>query len=839
MNDDPCMTMVSNPVPAKLSRAKLWGFRLFMMVGVPLILLLLVELALRLSGYGHSTAFFIPSAELPGKWTENSAFGWRFFPQNIARAPLPMVIEKAKAPDRIRIIVLGESAARGEPEPAFSFSRMLEILLREQFPERKFEIINTGVTAINSHAILPIARDVASLSADFWVVYMGNNEFVGPFGPGTVFGARSSSLPMLRASLALKSTRLGQALLGIRGGLHGNDSPAAWEGLEMFTRNLLPPDDPRLEGVYRCFHRNLEDILDIARDNSGQVLLCTVGVNLADGAPFASAHRASVRSDITNGFARDLVQVRGLLQQNRAQDAFPVLDRLAKADGSYAEVSFLMGRALLASGRAAEARGWLQKACDEDALKFRADSRLNTLIRHVAGRSGERVQLVDIEAELAKANTNGIPGDDLFLEHVHPTFEGNYQIAQALARSIGQSLAGGKPLRSWLGSEDVARRLGLTDWHQLGILTSTRALISRPPFSLQSTHARRDAGLQTELAILGSAAQPSRFESLNAVCAEAVERSPDDWMLLDQHAQLLASFGKIGQATNLWGKVEKLIPHHFMAYYRHGSALNQRKTASAAEPLLRRAIALRPEISDLHYELAVCLGYLERFNEAELGFQKAIDLRPTYMEAYLSWGLMLLQKKDAAAAIPKCERALELSPNNASARMGLIRALMLKPDYQKAIPQVRDVLSKQPTNVSLRLLLVDALHGAGDTNGVISELQGIVETNPQRVEARNRLAVALSAGGRWEEAETQFAEIVQQRPEDPVARFNLGRMYFNRSLLDQAEEHLRAAVKLSPTNQVFTDQLRQVLDRKRTKPQPRSGDGLPTDDADHTEKQGE
>jgi Flp pilus assembly protein TadD len=80
------------------------------------------------------------------------------------------------------------------------------------------------------------------------------------------------------------------------------------------------------------------------------------------------------------------------------------------------------------------------------------------------------------------------------------------------------------------------------------------------------------------------------------------------------------------------------------------------------------------------------------------------------------------------------------------------------------------------------------------------------------------LAVALAAGGRWEDAETQFTEIVQQRPEDPIARFNLGRMYFNRSSFDQAEELFKAAVKLSPTNQVFLDHLRQAVERKAAKP---------------------
>lgn len=50
----------------------------------------------------------------------------------------------------------------GDPQPAYGASRYLEVLLRERFPHEKFEVVNLGVTAINSHVILPIAREVAS-----------------------------------------------------------------------------------------------------------------------------------------------------------------------------------------------------------------------------------------------------------------------------------------------------------------------------------------------------------------------------------------------------------------------------------------------------------------------------------------------------------------------------------------------------------------------------------------------------------------------------------------------------------------------------------------------------
>ena len=50
------------------------------------------------------------------------------------------------------------------------------------------------MTAINSHAVLPIARECARHEGDLWIVYMGNNEMIGPFGAISVFGSQAPPL---------------------------------------------------------------------------------------------------------------------------------------------------------------------------------------------------------------------------------------------------------------------------------------------------------------------------------------------------------------------------------------------------------------------------------------------------------------------------------------------------------------------------------------------------------------------------------------------------------------------------------------------------------------------
>jgi len=268
-------------------------------LAVPFVNLVLLELVLRTLGYGYPTDFFLRT-RVDGKpvFIENQQFSKRYFPPGLERTPRPLIFSTIKPADTLRLFLFGESAAMGDPEPSFGFGRILEVLLREAVPGRKVEVINTAVTAINSHVIREIARDCADKQGDYWIVYLGNNEVVGPFGAGTVFGDQTPSRAFIRANLALKSTRLGQLLDALRDRLSGKGGvPATWEGMEMFLKQQVAQDDPRMARVYQQFADNLGDILRLGEQAGAKVLLSSVPSNLKDAAPFASQHRR----DLTPG----------------------------------------------------------------------------------------------------------------------------------------------------------------------------------------------------------------------------------------------------------------------------------------------------------------------------------------------------------------------------------------------------------------------------------------------------------------------------------------------------------------------------------------------------------
>src|SRR6185503_18768453 len=176
-----------------------------------------------------------------------------------------------------------------------------------------------------------------------------------------------------------------------------------------------PADDPRMTKVYAHFERNLADILRAGKESGVGIVVSTVGVNLRDCAPFASAHRAGLSADDQKRWEE--LYRRGIEAEDagKAPEAAARFDEAAQIDDRVAELRFRQGRCAVALGDAAQAQKQFSAARDLDTLRFRCDSRLNETTRRLAeGREVERVRFADAERAFAHFSPNGVPGDEFF-----------------------------------------------------------------------------------------------------------------------------------------------------------------------------------------------------------------------------------------------------------------------------------------------------------------------------------------------------------------------------------------------------------------------------------------
>ena len=110
----------------------------FILAGLPLALLAAAETGLRVAGYGESRDVFVARRLGPDTFQAlNRHFFEQFLDWSIRSEQWDdeeFDLTPEKPPNTCRIFFLGSSAAQGWTDPAFGYWRMLEAMLRAQWP---------------------------------------------------------------------------------------------------------------------------------------------------------------------------------------------------------------------------------------------------------------------------------------------------------------------------------------------------------------------------------------------------------------------------------------------------------------------------------------------------------------------------------------------------------------------------------------------------------------------------------------------------------------------------------------------------------------------------------
>ena len=413
-----------------------WGITLLL----PLLLLLATEGILRLVGYGNYQPLFLKAERFGAeKWVVNPRVTQRYFnlPEEIIPEASPdEYFSLEKSPKTLRIFCLGGSTTAGFPyEINATFPFQLEHRLRSAFPDRDIEVVNLGISAVNSFTVLDLLPEVLEKQPDILVVYMGHNEFYGAFGVAStqqIPGSRT----LIRTYLWLKKWRLVQLLEGLLQRDNTDSKSLTARGLmaAMAARPEIAYSDPDVKKAIRNFRENLQDVLDAASEKDVSVVLGTLVSNLADQPPFVSEFSQTSDPTVKNRLNAWLLEAKAQIEAGNVSDAQALLQRIADVDSSAAEVAYLQGKIAEQNGDTRRAYQYFARARDLDMLRFRAPSDFNKELRQLAAE--RRIPLVDLENIFRNASPNGLPGSNFFLEHLHPNFAGNQLIAESYANMI-------------------------------------------------------------------------------------------------------------------------------------------------------------------------------------------------------------------------------------------------------------------------------------------------------------------------------------------------------------------------------------------------------------------
>ena len=818
-------------------------FRLVAAVVIPAMVLVLLELALRIAEYGTPTGFTVED-EINGKQvrTDNRRFSWQFFPRKIARPSEPLVIAKSNPPNTYRIFVLGASAAKGDPDAAFSFGRILEFMLKDKYPGVRFEVHNTAITAINSHVVLEIARDCAQWDSDLFIVYLGNNEVVGPFGAGTVFSPMASNLSTIRASIGVGQLKTGQLLKDLmRVAAQEEAGPKTWLGMEMFLDKQVRHDDPGMETVYSHFRENLEDICRIAREAGAQTILSNVGVNLRDCAPLASQHRSDLSAREQEAW--QVLYQAGIRDETNGKwtEAIETYLEADRIDDQYADLHYRLGRAYWNTGNVEEAGGRFAAVLEYDTLRFRADREINRIIEETAGAKGTAngVHFVDAVKALAAESPHNTPGREFFFEHVHLNFAGNY----ILAKTVFEKVAELAP--PWIKEKDDTRRDLLTEADCMDRLVYTTydryhseddmlRRIQQSPFTNRLDNLQQQRHIQSRLKLLTRYEEPAERKRAIARYEHAVREDPPDWRLHYNFARLLSVYDeqekRVAQLTTLL----ESIPHYPLAWMQLGDALSELGDYREAITSYQEAVQLQPDHTAAHADIGIAHDRLGNTSTAQNHFDIAVEDNPQDFSLFVKMGqhkaslkkhqeaigyfqralaidsksgdvlcgiaFAQFQLGDFEEAVAHYQQALEFMPDKSGTYNNLGNVLVSMEQQEKAIEIFSKALLLSPENTLIRANLANALMDVSLFQKAAEQLTLVLEMDPEYPGLDGVLGLALARNGEYLRAITFFSRAIEKEPDNSSLYLNLGNTLLGIGQISKAVKQYEKVLQYDPAN---------------------------------------
>lgn len=841
--------------PAKkivLSKSKIWTFRLFAICLV-FVFLLLLEIILRLCGYGFPTSFFLKNKIKNNiVLSDNPQYGVRFFPRLIARAPTQFTFPLKKSPNTYRVFVLGESAAMGEPAYEFGFSRILQAMLEDYFPDKKIEVVNTAMTAINSHVIREIAKECTVAKPDLFIIYMGNNEVVGPYGVGTIFGKFNNSLFWIRSQIFIKSLKIGQVVTSlIKPDSRKIKNPKTWEGMAMFLDNQVRADTPGLSKTYDYFNKNLQDICKAAVSSGAKVAICTVGVNLKDCSPFGSLHRVGLSEADSGKWDNFFNQGKKLEESGKLSQAISQYQQAENLDNQYAELIYRLARCFYNLEKYEQAKKYFRFARDLDVLRFRADTKINNIIRDSGAIGKNRgIVLVDTEKALDENSLGGISGEEFFYEHVHLNFDGNYIIASEIFKQLFNK-DDEKTLESTLTKDFCAKRLGYNGWYQYFVAATMIQWFNQPPFTYQLGNDIRKEKLNADLKKLSNFWEEDLVKQQIDEYRKLLNTYSDDWLLHNNFATILQNSGSIEEEILQRRLVIEFLPYSVEARCSLAMALGKIGKPKEAINELQQALRFGSQRSEIYTNIGLMLALSNEAAAAKNNYKKALKINPYNAETLVNFGSAILSDGDIDSAVKYYDKAIELQIPSASAKayynLAMIaekekniekainyynKALEYDTDYFEALRNLGLIFADkgnftQAANYFHRALQVNATsadifkylgmisQGEGKIDEAMEYYNKAISFSPNISQAHYYLANILRELGKTEEAIFNYNEELKVNIQDKesifLAHYNLASIYYDLSKSDMAISHYKQALILQPDNWEVCNRLAWIM----------------------------
>jgi tetratricopeptide (TPR) repeat protein len=262
--------------------------------------------------------------------------------------------------------------------------------------------------------------------------------------------------------------------------------------------------------------------------------------------------------------------------------------------------------------------------------------------------------------------------------------------------------------------------------------------------------------------------------------------------------------GDLTSAADALRRALAVDPHSLAALNNMGIVLAREGKPAEAIPLYQEALRLRPGDPATKRNLAVAYFKAQRYQSAWSLLQSMAVAYPSDFQILDLAGLSLFALDHYTEAARYLERANQADPSDLETLDMLGKAYLHIKDYKALTSVFARIMQVKPNSASAHILMATAYEEADNRPDAIKEYQAAEQADPDFAGVHSGLGYLYWLQGDYKLAESESREELRRFPNDPVSNCVLGQVLLANLELDEAETHLRLALKVNP---VYEDAL--------------------------------
>ena len=260
-------------------------------------------------------------------------------------------------------------------------------------------------------------------------------------------------------------------------------------------------------------------------------------------------------------------------------------------------------------------------------------------------------------------------------------------------------------------------------------------------------------------------------EALDSV-ETLIKGYPEEPLLYNISGVCYKAVGQLDTAVKSFEKAIALKPDYTEVNYNLGLTLQELGQLEDAVKCYEKAIATKPDYAEAHNNLGATLKDLGQLDTAVKSYKKAVTVKPDYAEAHYGFGITLYLLDQLEDAIKCYEKAVAIKPDYAEAHYNLGGTFYQLNQLDAAVKSYKKAIAVKPDYAEVHFSLGVVFRALSQQDAAVKCYEKAVAIKPGYAEAHRNLS-ALKKYTKDDPQITQMQSLISTSDLSQLDRMNL------------------------------------------------------------------